>query len=120
MSLINNVMDIGELMLMNDDAYNEETNSYDDSLLEGAEEVDNDEFDDDVEEYSSDDDDELDIADQELEALKTFRSMGVETNVEDEVMDMIIDDEADDMDIEDIEEEASILEEMVEMLEEID
>ena len=109
MSLINGAFDIGDLMMIVDENYNEDTNEYDQSLLEGAE-VDVDDInagDPDIDEDIYDDesdDDFLDVSDRMAYALSDAETNWAEKEIDDEVMDMIIDDEDDEMTNDDIEE----------------
>lgn len=105
--LINLSTDIGDLMMMVDENYNEETNTYTSNLLEGVD-VDNiDAGDPDVDEdiYSDESEDEyLDVSDQIAAQLTDANVNWAEKEIDDEVMDMIIDDEDDEMTDDDVEE----------------
>lgn len=112
MSIINNVLDIGDMMVYMDESYDDETGKLDSVLTEGVDDLDDSddiEIDVDIQADSLDDIgtmDELDIADHELDALKQAREDGMETSVDDDVMDLYLQDELDDMDLEELEEYA--------------
>ena len=105
MSLINGAFDIGDLMMIVDENYNEDTNRYNMSVLEAdVEDVDAGDPDIDEDIYDDEsDDDFLDVSDRMAYALSDAETNWAEKEIDDEVMDMIIDDEDDEMTDDDIE-----------------
>lgn len=101
MAIINNNVDIGDLMMMIDENYDDRYNEYDYRVLENTDV----EIDDEVVDYEYDDggDDYLDIADYVAAELAKARGEAIETEIDDDVMDMVIDDEVDEMDEDELE-----------------
>lgn len=106
MALINEMFDEGDIMMLIDENYDDETNSYNDSSLveEAAVDVEMDgdpDIDEDI--YASEgEDDFLDVSDQMAMQLADAEKNWAEKEIDDEVMDMIIDDEDDEMTEDDI------------------
>ena len=99
MALINEMFDEGDIMMLIDENYDDETNSYNDSSLveEAAVDVEMDgdpDIDEDI--YAGEgEDDFLDVSDQMAMQLVDAEKNWAEKEIDDEVMDMIIDDEDD-------------------------
>lgn len=107
MSLINEMFDEGDIMMLVDENYDEETNTYNSALLEGAEEYEDVDYDGDpdIDEdiYASEaEDDFLDVSDHMADELSDAEQNWADKEIDDEVMDMIIDDEDDEMTEDDI------------------
>lgn len=106
MALINEMFDEGDIMMLIDENYDDETNSYNDSSLveEAAVDVEMDgdpDIDEDI--YAGEgEDDFLDVSDQMAMQLVDAEKNWAEKEIDDEVMDMIIDDEDDEMTEDDI------------------
>lgn len=106
MALINEMFDEGDIMMLIDENYDDETNSYNDSSLveEAAVDVEMDgdpDIDEDI--YAGEsEDDFLDVSDQMAMQLADAEKNWAEKEIDDEVMDMIIDDEDDEMTEDDI------------------
>lgn len=106
MALINEMFDEGDIMMLIDENYDDETNSYNDSSLveEAAVDVEMDgdpDIDEDI--YACEgEDDFLDVSDQMAMQLVDVEKNWAEKEIDDEVMDMIIDDEDDEMTEDDI------------------
>lgn len=106
MSLINNGVDIGDLMLMIDENYYDDINEYDERVLESVEEFNDTDIDSDVADTVEDDgsDDYVDIANLAAAEFAEARDGAIDPEIDDEVMDIVIDDEEEDIEEEDIEE----------------
>lgn len=107
MSLLNNCVDIGDMLFVVDENYDEDTNRYNMSVLEAdVEDVDagDPDIDEDVYDAAEDDggDDYFNVMDRMAIELADDEKNWADIEVDDDVMDMIIDDEEDDMDEEDI------------------
>lgn len=105
MALINEMFDEGDIMMVVDENYDEETNSYNSSILEGADESVEYDGDPDIDEdiYASEaEDDFLDVSDHMAAELSDAEKNWAEKEIDDEVMDMIIDDEDDQMTEDDV------------------
>ena len=106
MALINEMFDEGDIMMLIDENYDDETNSYNDSSLveEAAVDVEMDgdpDIDEDI--YAGEgEDDFLDVSDQMAMQLADAEKNWAEKEIDDEVMDMIIDDEDDEMTEDDV------------------